>query len=191
VSCRRYRVLQSGGASSSQSASLVAFFSPVLSWSPVRLLCASPSDALSSPLPFLGSRHSHRPALYCLRALSPLPRGTFYLAFFYYFFLFFGAPPLRPRTSPSRFILNLSSLPSVGGVPIFPGSGNFSVTNYEVVSVRRPIGAEPAFPVRGMLAHFPHVFAGGRFPPSLRPPVSLFPAGRGQVALSYPPPPHT
>jgi hypothetical protein len=91
----------------------------------------------------------------------------------------------RPRTGPSRSTLTLSSFPPVGGVPIFPGSGNSSVTNHEVVSVRRPIGAEPAFPARGMLVHFPHAFAGGHFSPSLRPTIRLFPPGGGQVALLY------
>jgi hypothetical protein len=97
------------------------------------------------------------------------------------FFFLFRCSPSRPRTSPSRLILMLSCLPSDGGVSIFPGSGNSSVTNHEVFFLRRPIGAEPAFPARGTLAHFPHTFAGGRFPPLLRPPIRLFPPG-GQVA---------
>jgi hypothetical protein len=148
-----------------------------------------PDSALPPRMRFLllfsfSARVTHRPALHCLRALSPLFRGAFYLPFYIFFF---GAPSLRPCTSPSRSILILSSFAFVGGVPIFPGSRNSSVPNHEVVSVHRPIGAEPAFPARGMLAHSPHAFAGGRFPPSLRPPVRLFPPGGGGCRIPSPP----
>jgi hypothetical protein len=125
------------------------------------------------------SRHSHLQALHCLRVLSLLTSDTFYLIYFS------RCSPPRPRTSPSRSILILSFFPSVGGVPIFPGDGNSSVTNHEVVSVRRLIRAEPAFPVRGMLAHFPHAFAGGASCPCcvLRSGHSLPGGGAGGVVV--------
>jgi hypothetical protein len=59
----------------------------------------------------------------------------------------------------------------------------------EGISLRPPIGAEPAFPARGMLAHFPHAFAGGRFSPSPRPLVRSSPPG-GVRRRRHTPPPH-
>jgi hypothetical protein len=46
------------------------------------------------------------------------------------YFLFLIPP--RPCGVPSRFVLIVSSLPSVGGVPIFSESGNSSMTNHGV-----------------------------------------------------------
>jgi hypothetical protein len=67
------------------------------------------------------------------------------------FLLFFSSHFFAPSTPastryPVRSRTDFSSLPSDGDIP---------------VSLPPPISAEPAFPARGMLAQFPHAFAGG------------------------------
>jgi hypothetical protein len=77
----------------------------------------------------------------------------------FFFFLSRYSPastrlPVRSRT------LFTPSLPSVESR--FPPEAETPLGPITVgVSLRRPIGAEPAFPARGMLAQFTHAFVGG------------------------------
>jgi hypothetical protein len=179
------KVLRNGGASSSQTASPVTT-SP---WFPSgRWPGFSAFFFLDTPSP---------PVLYAsptssLPHTSPHPRD-------------FPAPPRRFSfsSSPSSYTLTstharVSSridapllhfpLP-VGGVPDFLWKREpLPDQSRRGTSLRPLIGAEPAFLLRGMLAHFPDAFAGGRFSPSSRPSAWTFPLGGvgGVVMLPFP-----
>jgi hypothetical protein len=84
----------------------------------------------------------------------------------------------RSRTFP--FPLAESRFPPETGIPPRP------VT--EGISLRSPIGAESAFPARGMLAHFPHAFArGASRPRSVLSSGHSLPVGSGGVVILLPP----
>jgi hypothetical protein len=113
-----------------------------------------------------------------------LPRA---LRTFFPFYL--GAPP-RPRTSPSRLVL-LFFLPSCSSAAsrFLPGAETPPRPITEGVSLRPPIGAEQAFPARGMLTQFPHTFAGGASRPRRVLRSGHFLPGGQMVSSHFPPPP--
>jgi hypothetical protein len=130
------------------------------------------------------SSHSHHSLIQtlCIRALFPLPVTLLYFRSF--------SALLRPRTIPFRFVLSfLPPFPSAAS-RFPPGAVTPLRPITEGGSLCPPIGAEAAFPARGMLAQFSHAFAGGRFSPSRAPsdPVSPSREGAGGVVAL---PPHT
>jgi hypothetical protein len=129
----------------------------------------------------------------------PLPLSAFSLSYLVFLFIFFAvhSAPALPRVLHTFFIV-LSSRHSPASTrypvpfrsvrpPSFPSAASRFPPGTktpprpitEGVSLRPPIGAEPAFPARGMLAQFPHALAGGASHPCGRPPALSFPPGRG------------
>jgi hypothetical protein len=86
------------------------------------------------------------------------------------FFSFCPGTPPRLRAIPSHLVL------------IFPPSSQSAASRFPPEAE----ALQPAFPARGMLAQFPHAFAGGRFSPSWASSGPVIPSrGGGQVASSH------
>jgi hypothetical protein len=159
----------------------------------VRILRAAwrlPPGGLPASFDFL----SRRGAAILTTTNFPLPLSVFLVSYFVFLFIFFTAHSAQAFPAFSTLFLVLLSrhCPASTRYPIpfrtvLPPSFPSATSRFppgaetpprpikEGVSLRPPIGAVPAFPARGMLAQFPHAFAGGRFSPSQPPSVPVIP----------------